>query len=194
MVGRPREFDVDEALNAAMATFWAKGYEATSLSDLMAATGLHKGSLYQAFGDKHTLFVQVLKRYLETLRREAGEPLRHSDSPLEGLRASLHRMVDMLDDSPHPMGCLAINALIELAPHDTEVKDIMLDHVERVRTALTRVIGQAQEAGQISTARPPELLAAMFLTLIAGIGTTIKGPLTKPQAHKLVDTQLAALA
>ena len=69
MVGRPREFDVDKALDAAMQAFWAKGYEATSMADLMAATGLHKGSIYGAFGDKHALFVEALTRYLADMRQ-----------------------------------------------------------------------------------------------------------------------------
>ena len=60
----PREFDMDEALDAAMSVFWEKGYEGTSMADLMAATGLHKGSIYKAFTDKHDLFVKALKRYL----------------------------------------------------------------------------------------------------------------------------------
>ncbi len=193
MVGRPREFDVDEALNAAMATFWAKGYEATSLSDLMSATGLHKGSLYQAFGDKHSLFVQALKRYLEAMRHDVGKFLAHADTPLDGLRAATHGIVEMVDDSPSPMGCMAINALIELAPHDQEVKGIMLDHIERMRTMFGKTVADAQAAGQISTRRPARLVTAMLLTMMAGIGTTIKGPIDKSQAHTLVDAQIEAL-
>ena len=72
MVGRPRQFDEDLALDSAMQAFWAKGYEATSLADLMAATGLHKGSLYQAFGDKHSLFIRALNRYLEEMRSRSA--------------------------------------------------------------------------------------------------------------------------
>ena len=63
-MARPREFDIDHVLNAAMHAFWQRGYEATSLADLMEATGLQKGSLYKAFGDKHSLFMQALNRYL----------------------------------------------------------------------------------------------------------------------------------
>jgi TetR/AcrR family transcriptional repressor of nem operon len=193
MVGRPRQFDVDEALNAAMATFWAKGYEATSLTDLMSATGLHKGSLYQAFGDKHSLFVAALKRYLEAMRSEVNGLLGDAESPLDALRAAAHGIVEMVDDSPSPMGCMAINALIELAPHDAEVKQIMLDHIDRMRAMFGRVVGAAQAAGQLSSVRPAPLVTAMLLTMMAGIGTTIKGPINKRQAHTLVDAQIEAL-
>ena len=72
MVGRPRQFDEGEVLDAAMQAFWANGYEATSMADLMSVTGLHKGSLYQAFGDKHRLFVASLRNGLWMLRPTRG--------------------------------------------------------------------------------------------------------------------------
>jgi TetR/AcrR family transcriptional repressor of nem operon len=86
MVGRPRQFDEAEVLDAAIQAFWAKGYEATSMADLLEVTGLHKGSLYQAFGDKHTLFVAALRRYLEGMRSRKNVLLRETESPLEGIR------------------------------------------------------------------------------------------------------------
>lgn len=193
MVGRPREFDVDEALDAALEAFWAKGYEATSLMDLVSATGLHKGSLYKAFGDKHSLFVQALKRYLQSMRRAKDEALVEAKSPLDGIRAVMHAMVDFLDDSPTPMGCMAINSLIELAPHDDEVKTLMLDHIDRMRSSLCERVAEAQKRGQMSKARPPELVTAMLMTMLAGVGTTIKTGIQKTYAHDLVDAQIDVL-
>jgi TetR/AcrR family transcriptional repressor of nem operon len=193
MVGRPREFDIDEALDAAMGAFWAKGYEATSLTDLMSVTGLHKGSLYKAFGDKHSLFVQALKRYLHSMRHAKNEMLAEAESPLDGLRAVAHRMVEFVDDSPSPMGCMAINALVELAPHDAEVKELMVDHIARMRSSIRDTVAQAQASGQMDRSRPPELITAMLLTMLAGIGTTMKGAISKPEAHMLIDAQIDAL-
>ncbi len=193
MAGRPREFDVDDALNAAMETFWAKGYEATSLTDLMSATGLHKGSLYQAFGNKHSLFIAALKRYLQDMRRGKNELLANAISPLDGLRAVAHGMVDLVDDSPCPKGCMAINALIELAPHDEEVETIMNDHLMRMRRSIAETVTSAQAAKEMDSKRPPELVASIMMTFIAGLGTTMKGSVTKKQAHALVDAQIEAM-
>jgi len=193
MAGRPREFDPDEALDAAMEAFWAKGYEATSLMDLVSATGLHKGSLYKAFGDKHSLFIQALKRYLQSMRRAKDEKLAGAKSPLDGIRAVMHAMVEFFDDSPSPMGCMAINSLIELAPHDSEVKAIMLDHIDRMRSSLYAGVTKAQALGQMSKSRPPELVTAMLMTMLAGVGTTIKTGINKTDAHMLVDAQIDAL-
>ena len=177
-----------------MQAFWAKGYEATSLTDLTAATGLHKGSLYQAFGDKRSLFMMALKRYLEDMRNAKTQLLATAPTPLEGLRAVAHGMVELVDDdSDCPRGCLAINALVELAPHDAEVRAVMLDHIARMRRSIEEAVAQAQAIGEIGKSRPPELIAAIMLTFIAGLGTTMKGPIDKAQAHALVDAQIEAL-
>jgi TetR/AcrR family transcriptional repressor of nem operon len=194
MVGRPREFDPDNVLDAAMQAFWAKGYEATSLADLMEATGLHKGSLYQAFGDKHTLFIQVLKRYLGDMRRQKNKLLKGATTPLGGLRAVLHGMLDIADgDCPCPKGCLAINSLVELAPHDPEVRNIMDDHMNRMRQGAVEALTHAQEAGQISSNRSPEVVTSLMMTFMAGLATRLKAGLSKADAHVLLDTQLEAL-
>jgi TetR/AcrR family transcriptional repressor of nem operon len=193
MVGRPREFDPDQVLNSAMHAFWAKGYEATSLNDLMSATGLHKGSLYQAFGDKHSLFIRALNLYLEDMRRQKNEILNRAKTPLSGLREAVHAMVELADDSPCPKGCMVINALTELAPHDPEVKEILMTHLQGMRSSITNAIELAQKAGEVGSDKSPQVLSALITTFMAGIATTLKGPLNKTQAHELLDAHLEAL-
>ena len=195
MVGRPREFDVDQALDAAMRAFWAKGYEATSLADLMSVTGLHKGSLYQAFGDKHSLFVLALQRYLGDMRRQKNELLSQAPTPLDGMRSVMHRMIDIADsDCACPKGCMAINSLVELAPHDAKVQEIMADHMQSMRSSLEETVADAQLAGQVGQGRPAELITAMLFTFLAGLGTRMRGHLSKADAHDLLDAQLEALS
>lgn len=194
MVGRPREFDVDQVLDAAMQAFWAKGYESTSLTDLVSATGLLKGSLYQAFGDKHSLFLQTLNRYLENMRHQKNQMLEQASTPLEGIQTVLHGMIDIADgDSACPKGCMAINSLVELAPHDEQVQRIMGDHIARMRGSMKKSLAQAQAAGQIGSERSPELLTSLLMTFMAGLATTMKGPISKAEAHDLLDAQLDVL-
>ncbi len=177
-----------------MRAFWAKGYEATSLADLMSATGLHKGSLYQAFGDKHALFVQALNRYLADMRRQEIEALADAATPLTGLRNVMHMMIDMTDDDCScPKGCLAINSLVELAPHDPQIQQIMSDHTQHMRSSVEHAVAGAQAAGEIGTGRPPEVIAAMLMTFMAGLAVTIKGLIDKGQAHELLDAEIEAL-
>lgn len=194
MVGRPREFDPEVVLNAAMEAFWAKGYEATSLADLMEATGLHKGSLYQAFGDKHALFVQALKKYLADMRRMKNDLLAKASSPLDGIRAVTHGMLDMADDDGIcPKGCLAINSLVELAPHDPQVQEILADHVQRMRSGFIGAVRMGQKAGQIRNDRSAEEITSLMMTFILGLGANLRGYLGKGDAHKLLDAQIEAI-
>ncbi len=194
MVGRPREFDIDIALDAAMQQFWRKGYEATSMADLMAATGLHKGSIYGTFGDKHSLFVQALKRYLWEMNRTETEALKDAETPLDGLRSVGHAMIDLVDDdSGEPKGCMAVNAIVEAAPHDEEVKEIMDEHFQSMRSSIIEVITAAQEAGQISKERPAEVIAGMIMTFVSGLSTTMKGYISTEEAHQLFDAQMEAV-
>lgn len=194
MVGRPREFDPEIALDAAMRAFWAKGYQATSLSDLMEATGLHKGSLYQAFGDKHSLFIQALKRYLSDMRRMKSKMIAQAATPLEGIRAVAHGMLDIADgDCSCPRGCMAINTLVELAPYDAEVQEVMNDHIQRMRSSFAEVVARGQEAGQIRTDKSAAEITALMMTFMLGLGTSLRGHLSKDDAHKLLDAQFEAV-
>ncbi|HAK53611.1 MAG TPA: hypothetical protein DCM54_17170 [Gammaproteobacteria bacterium] len=194
MVGRPRQFDEDQVLEKAMSAFWAHGYETTSMLDLVSATGLHKGSLYQAFGNKHDLFVKSLRRYLEEMRLEKSRLLKEADSPLAGIYAVLHGMVEISDDDDGcPKGCLAVNSLVELAPHDLEVGSVMNEHTNQMLTSMTQVVSEAQALGQISDARPADLICMLMMTFMSGLATLIKGPIDKAQAHQLLDAELKAL-
>ncbi|MGI9257352.1 MAG: TetR/AcrR family transcriptional regulator [Gammaproteobacteria bacterium] len=194
MVGRPREFDTEMALDAAMQVFWAKGYEATTLMDLMAATGLHKGSLYQAFGDKHALFIQALKRYLHEMDRMEAEELRHAKTPMEGLRNVAHTMIDFIDNEGDvPRGCMLMNAISEMAPHDSEVHKLLEDHVNQMRSTVTNALASAQASGEISAERPPEVLAGMLMTFVSGLSSTMKGYISREEAHALLDAQMEAI-
>jgi len=177
-----------------MGAFWAKGYESTSLSDLTAATGLHKGSLYQAFGDKHALFIEALRRYLDEMLRRNREALEAAETPLEGLRNVAHALVDLAgEDSDGARGCMALNSLVELAPHDPDVCDVLRAHAARVHGGIATVLGDAQKTGQVRSDRPPELLASLILTFSWGLAASMKGNTSPADAHKLLDAQLELL-
>ena len=174
-----------------MRTFWANGYESTSLADLMAATGLHKGSLYQTFGDKRSLFLKALKRYLDDMMSQELAIFRNAATPLDALKESAHALVEMNGDSPDcPMGCLAVNTLVEMAPHDEEIQKILGDHVSGMRKVIQQTFADAQAAGQVRSDQSPELMTSLMMTFVAGLSTNIKGLIDTSQAHELVDAQL----
>ena len=183
-VGRPREFDEDVVLEAAMDAFQTKGYEATSLADLCEATGLHKGSLYQTFGDKHELFMRALHHYSEKEFRDTMAVAFNSDSPLENIRAVIHRVCESVGDCK---GCLVINSMVELSPHDEEVKAAVNSFGEKRLRVMADMIGKAQAAGEIRAELDAEFLAQQLMVTMAGIAATTKSLIGLEEGVALLD-------
>jgi len=155
-----------------MDAFWTKGYEATSMADLCCCTGLHKGSLYQAFGDKHKLFMDALRHYNDTEFREVAAVAFKSDSPLTNIRAAVNKICD---DAGGEKGCMMINSLVELAPHDPEVKAALQSFAEQRMRVMTDMIAKAQELGEISIKTEPYKLARQLMMTMAGGAAMVKG-------------------
>jgi TetR/AcrR family transcriptional repressor of nem operon len=167
-----------------MDAFWRKGYEATSLADLCACTGLHKGSLYQAFGSKHELFMKALHHYSEKEFREVAAVAFDHESPLANLRCMVHKVCR---DHAGEQGCLMINSLVELAPHDGAVKGFLDGARQKRERFMTDMIAKAQDAGEISDSRPPERLARQLMVTMAGVAAAVKGFLPEDQAVETLD-------
>lgn len=168
-MARPREFDMDEALDAAMGTFWTQGYEATSMTDLMEATGLQKGSLYKAFSDKHDIFVKSLTRYLDGAYQKMSEVLSETPTPVDGLRAWLLGVVLLCRDQPVQRGCFAMNTAVELGPHDPAVCALLQRHHARASSLLTETIARGQQSGQIRSDLSADQLSKSLFVFSAGM-------------------------
>ena len=170
MVGVKR-FDRDEVLDQAAQAFWRKGYEATSIQDLETATGLGRGSLYNAFGDKQGLFLAVLNRYGETF---GSPPLRHldEDDVGHGLRRMLDAIVARMDEPGRPRGCLTTNTCLG-GPSDT-VEAQVATIVRAIEGALEAAVMRAKEAGQISERADPRALARFYCAIVQSLGVMHK--------------------
>ena len=186
-MGRPREFDEATVLDVAMDLFGRQGYVATSVTDLCAATGLHKASLYQAFGNKHQLFLRSLQHYTKQSFTEVASSAYLSDSPMENLRSLVRKVVERCFAG---YGCLDVNSLVELAPHDPEVKT-MLDHGYTLRLRLvTDLIDKAQRTGEITIEQTPRRLATLLLMTLFGGAASVKGFINADDAGKAVEDLL----
>ena len=183
-VGRPREFDEEAALEAAMEAFWKKGYESTSLADLCTCTGLHKGSLYQAFGDKHALFMRSLKHYADTEFKESAAVVLQHESPLEGIRALVREVCEYAEEGK---GCMMINSMVELAPHDPEVRKAIENEGQRRIRVVTDLLTRAQQLGEIRADLVPEKLAQQLMIGLAGSAAMVKGLITTEQVLEILD-------
>ena len=147
-MARPREFDETTVLDAIKDVFWQKGYEGTSYADLIAASGLHKGSLYAAFGDKRALYLKALKAYDDhevtaavTLLESATKSRQQSNlSPIESL---LNAVIDAVAIQNDRRGCLLCNAAIDQAPHNIEVGNMVSSGLSRMKAAFIKALNRS---------------------------------------------------
>ena len=166
-----------------MDAFWAKGFEATSMTDLCNCTGLHKGSLYQAFGDKHTLFMDALRHYANSEFRETLAVVKETNSPLENLRAVVHRVCE---DAKSEKGCMMINTMVELAPHEPAVKAALQGFGQQRMQAITEMIAAAQQSGEITVKTEAHKLARQLMMTMAGGAAMVKGVLAPEEMTEAI--------
>ena len=149
-IGRPLEFDPDTALEAAMGLFWVKGYEHTSMQDLLAAMNLSKSSLYQAFGGKQQLFRQCVARYAEQFAARLRLGLREAPSGHRFIESFLYSVLDEVSGTEAPRGCLVMNTASEFAQREPVIAEDVAHSIERFRAALQAAVERAQREGDIA--------------------------------------------
>lgn len=168
-MARSKAFDPDLALRKAMQLFWRQGYEATSVDDLVHAMGVNRASLYATFGDKRSLFLKALDRYLDSVLEPRLAALDKAVSAVAGLRALLGELIAFAVGDPQRRGCLAVNTACELSGRDPAVAERLRAHETSREAALARLIARGQESGEIPRGRDPQALARCFSTVIDGL-------------------------
>jgi TetR/AcrR family transcriptional repressor of nem operon len=172
-VPRPREFDEDVALEAAMRRFWADGYAGTSVRDLGDAMGLGQASVYNAFGDKRTLFTQCLDRYLDANMRARIARLEKTLPPRQAIETFLIEIVERSLESR--LGCLLANAALEVAPHDPEIARVVGERMGELEAFFRRCITAGQRDGDIAPDVDPADTARLLLTTVMGLRVLARG-------------------
>ena len=189
MKGRPRKFDVDKALENAMLVFWRNGYEGSSLSELTAAMGINRPSLYGAFGDKKQLFFRALDRYVADYGSKGIAQLPKYPDITDAIAAFFNCIVEQLTNSQLPNGCLIANCTLECGDRFAEInRRLNQCHVE-TEAALYNRLQQAQAQGQISEAEDVRALAQFFTTTMLGMAV-----MTRTNTNPIVIRQLAKTA
>jgi len=152
-----------------MQAFWARGFEATSLDDLCAATGLGRSSLYAAFGDKQSLYLSALSRYEDAAVGRINATLRSSPSPRAGIAQFVQRAIDDIVAGPGRRGCFIGNCTVELARNDAVVSARVRQSLERVQNAFRDALLQAKGAGEIHKDADVDALSAFIMSGIQGL-------------------------
>lgn len=150
-----------------MGCFWAAGYAATSVRDLGDAMGLGAASLYNAFGDKRTLFTECLDRYLDTNMRARITRVEKTLPPRQAIATFLTEIVERSLESR--LGCLLANAALEVAPHDPDIADLVAERMGEMETFFRRCVVAAQNDGSVSPDIDPVDAARLLLTTVTRV-------------------------
>ena len=186
---------MDDALDAAMTVFWERGYQGASMTDLVRATGLQKGSLYKAFDDKHDLFMKSLGRYLERGLGELDSVLSGAASPKAGLKKWLDAMVvERSCSGDQRVGCFAVNSVVELGVGDESVRRQLEGHFARMRHMLGDVIRRGQEQGELRDDHSAAVLSDFVISVACGLLALSKGQMSKSKGKRVVDLALGAVS
>ncbi|OAX49204.1 TetR/AcrR family transcriptional regulator [Paenibacillus sp. AD87] len=171
---RQREFDTDQALEAAMQIFWDKGFEATSLRDLTTAMGIQRPSLYAAFGDKKELFETALRRYTTLHAAQVRSRLQHTSSVKEAFRALFEHIGAEGDVTDARHGCFCINTMVELAPHDLKFAVLTREHQMYLAAIFKETIERGQETGELSNDFDASALSKSLIVSMIGLTVMMK--------------------
>lgn len=186
-IGRPRQFDEDAVLDAMEHRFHLRGYHATSMSDLLTASGLHKGSVYGAFGNKHSVFLAVLRRHADRRLALFDADTAAPATPWEGIERYLRRQAH---EAVGGRGCLVANTAMELLPGDDDVEEVVTRYRQRIEARLATALERAVPPGRVADGREPRTLARLLLTLVQGLWEQGR---TARQAGPLLDVVEEAL-
>jgi TetR/AcrR family transcriptional repressor of nem operon len=173
-MARPRAFDRDAALERAMTAFWSKGYEATSIEDLIDRMGIQRGSLYGTFGDKRTLFLAALERYQQVVARDLFEALEAPGSGLAAIRRFFRLRVASALDRRRPPGCLMTNSAVELPGRDRGAAARVSGSLARMEGAFRRALERARAAGELAPGRDVRALARFLTASAQGLSVMAK--------------------
>lgn len=170
-----KNFDLHEATAKATNVFWAKGYEATSISDLVKAMEVNKGSLYNAFGSKKDLFVRALLQYDRENRQETLTQLAAMRDPVTAIRMLFDGLIAESQADPECKGCLLVNTALDLPNHDEDVQVMVISALDEFEQFFSESIRLGQEQGSISTKVDPAIAAKSLLALVVGLRVLARG-------------------
>jgi TetR/AcrR family transcriptional repressor of nem operon len=191
--GRPREFDADQAIDAATRVFWQHGYYATPVEALCEATGVFRGSLYRTFGDKHGLLVAAFDRYAEGAIARLKEKLSAHMPPADALRAALMHYTLVSANLLDRHGCFITNAAIELLPDDQVMRSHIESTLRRIATQFSLAIARGQQAGQFDRSLDAEEVGRFLLCIVQGMRVLGKVDMDESALASIVDIAMRAL-
>ncbi|MCG8455858.1 MAG: TetR/AcrR family transcriptional regulator [Holophagales bacterium] len=167
--GRPKAFCREEALEKALGLFWERSYNAIGVRELSERMGIGRQSLYDTFGDKHSLYLEALRLYAEKRLGMAREVLEQPGSPAANLRAFLGMWKEMLLGLDGPCGCMMVNSSTELGQSDPQVAEVLRAKMEQMEAMVTRTLAAARDAGELAIEQDPTSIARLMMVAANGL-------------------------
>ena len=166
---RNKEFDYDEKLRTARDLFWKKGYNATSVNDLVDAMQINRSSLYLAYGNKHDLFLKSLSDYIQKKDKQYRRAAEKSDEPLEAIRNIIH---SVFESALQDANCLFTNTVFELGTTDKEVSEVLASQTLKAVDLFEKLLIKAIDNGAFQTTKAPRALAHFLVSGLVSIYNT----------------------
>lgn len=167
-MARPREFDADVVLQQAMQLFWERGYQSTSIGDLVEQTGISRYGLYSVFGDKHELFLKAVDFYNKTAIQRMVSPLETQHAGLDTIKTYFGRLVEPLKKGQPSAGCLISNTALELTNPPEDIATQIEIYFDRLHAAFTNAINNSIQQGTLSSDTNPNELASFLVGVVNG--------------------------
>ena len=191
-MGRPRGFDEDAALEAAMQVFWEKSYEGATIADLTEAMGINPSSMYAAFGDKESIFRRVMERYradrMTYIRQALAQP-----SLRQVVAGLIHGTAEFLSRPDNPRGCLSIQGALACGTDAEQVKLAMIDWRKNGEAALKNRLQQAQSEGELPAQIHPAHFARYLSSLMAGLSVQAANGATRADLRRVAEIALRCI-
>ena len=192
-MARPRAFDNDEALDAAIECFWRRGLAATSVRDLASEMGINAPSLYNAFGDKRRLFAEALERYAQQSMRERILRIESKYAGSLAIEAFFKEVIERSLSDPDRRGCLIVNSALEVAPHDKALQLVIAAYLAEIESFFRRCLETSARGGGLPASTNIADTSRLFLGILLGIRVTSRANPQRALLEGMVRPALALL-
>jgi TetR/AcrR family transcriptional regulator, transcriptional repressor for nem operon len=192
-MARPQEFDKTDVLRNAMYVFWSKGFEAASLNDILAATGLSKSSLYATFGDKRELFLAGFEVYRQERLYHLHRILNDSQPARLAIEEFFRQVLAHSQSKEGVFGCMTANEAVELAPHDADIQRLVAEDFQAIEDEFSQAIARGQADGSIANRQEPRILAHFLLVGLQGLEVMLRARCEQARLDDTVSVMVAVL-
>jgi TetR/AcrR family transcriptional repressor of nem operon len=187
-----KQFDKEATLDLALQAFWARGYEATSIQDLVDCTGVNRASLYATYGDKRALFLAALEKYDDNRRRMlASFAARHA--PREAIRKLFDEFTEDIGTDGGNKGCFMTNTALELAAHDAEIRKVVGVAQADLEAFFERMVAAGKRTGEIGSEIDATTASRSLLALLIGVVVLVRSRPEPALLESIVDDALRRL-